>query len=150
MQTDVMKNQLALSKKMFPGSLSFLIKNGIDPLSLNESSLQKAIELCEEYRKNFFKAPRGAKAWENASKLEATIIDMRNNDLADSFHMQQCILCNAHNSELVQFKPESEMSEGEKMLFEIYKSMNDKPRAQVELHIQKENGAYYFICSACK
>jgi len=70
-----------------------LQKNGVDVLDLQSQQMPLALKLADDYRRMFFKNPRGASAWRNATALDGTLTDIENNKMAESFHYEVCIGC---------------------------------------------------------
>lgn len=100
-------------------------KNGVNVFNLkNSDELNRAIILANDHRTEFFKYPRGAMAWRNSTTEEKLVLDLKNVEMAESFHFEFCLKCKKNNFKL------------------------DKPL--YKLNLKKDNLAYYFLCDGCK
>lgn len=119
----------------------------MDVLDQANLNLDQVLKLADDYRKDFFKTPRGANSWRNTTPLDGMMTNLHNNKMAESFHFQSCLKCNANEYWPENFKPEEKMNEVEKAMWEIVKKNKPQP---VKLKLKSVDGGYFFICKDCE
>lgn len=90
---------------------------------MTEESYIAAVELANNYRSQFFKYPKGIKAFKEVTPVDALAMTIENCDIADSFHFEQCLKCKANNFDL--------------------------KIPEVKLTLKSQKGGYYFVCEGC-
>lgn len=88
----------------------------------NDDEFEKAIQLANEYRSEFFKRPMGIFAFRDVTPSDGMAMNLDNLNIAESYHYEFCIECKSHKQH-DQF---------------------------VKLFLINKNGGYCFICNDCK
>ena len=82
-----------LETLMIPGMLKAMRKNGVKEFPETEDEKTLRTELADQYRKWFYKSPKGLDAFAEATPEEALFVTRKTFSKAESFHLQHCIMC---------------------------------------------------------